>query len=233
MTLTWWHNTNWADGSGDKPKHHGLTKFGVEVVREMNRLGVVIDVSHVSDDTFYDVLKATTKPVIASHSCVRAICKHHRNLSDKMLKALAKNGGVIGINYYLGFLDPEVNRQEEALWKKLDPQIEKFKKKYANDRETFIKKRRELLRAYRKKPPKVPIDRLIDHIDHVVKVAGVDHVGLGSDFDGCSITPEGLDDVSDLPIITEKLLERGYSQKDIEKILGGNLLRVFEAALGK
>jgi len=233
MTLTWWHNTNWADGSGDKPKHHGLTKFGVEVVREMNRLGVVIDVSHVSDDTFYDVLKATTKPVIASHSCVRAICKHHRNLSDKMLKALAKNGGVIGINYYLGFLDPEVNRQEEALWKKLDPQIEKFKKKYANDRETFIKKRRELLRAYRKKPPKVPIDRLIDHIDHVVKVAGVDHVGLGSDFDGCSITPEGLDDVSDLPIITEKLLERGYSQKDIEKILGGNLLRVFEAALGE
>jgi membrane dipeptidase len=233
MTLTWWHNTNWADGSGDKPKHHGLTKFGVEVVREMNRLGMVIDVSHVSDETFFDVLKATTKPVIASHSCVRSICDHHRNLSDKMLKALAKNGGVIGINYYLGFLDPEVNRQEEALWKKLDPQIEKLKKKYANDRETFIKKRRELFRSYRKKPPRVSIDRLIEHIDHVVKVAGVDHVGLGSDFDGCSITPQGLDDISDLPIITEKLLERDYSQKDIEKILGGNLLRVFEAAIGE
>jgi len=233
MTLTWWHNTNWADGSGDKPKHKGLTKFGVEVVREMNRLGMVIDVSHVSDDTFYDVLKVTTKPVIASHSCVRAICDHHRNLSDKMLKALAKNGGVIGINYYLGFLDPEVNRREEALWKKLDPEMEKLKKKYKNDRKTLVKKRRELFRKYRTKPPAVPIDRLIDHIDHVVKVAGVDHVGLGSDFDGCSITPQGLNDVSDLPLITEKLLEKGYSEKNIEKILGGNMLRVFEAAIGE
>lgn len=233
MTLTWWHNTNWADGSGDKPKHKGLTEFGVEVVKEMNRLGMVIDVSHVSDDTFYDVLKVTTKPVMASHSCTRSICKHHRNLSDKMLKALAKNGGVIGINYYLGFLDPEANRREEKLWKVLDPKLEELKKKYKNDPKTLTIKRRELLRKYRKKPPVVPIDRLIEHIDHVVKVAGVDHVGLGSDFDGCSITPQGLDDISDLPIITEKLLERGYSQKDIEKILGGNLLRVFEAAIGE
>ena len=233
MTLTWWNNTNWADGSGDKPVHHGLTDFGKQVVREMNRLGMVIDVSHVSDETFYDVLEVTTKPVIASHSCVRAICNHHRNLSDKMLKALAKNGGVIGINYYLGFLDPEVNRQEEALWKKLDPEIEKLEKKYKDDRKTLVKKRRELFKSYRKKPPKVPIDRLIEHIDHVVKVAGVDHVGLGSDFDGCSITPQGLDDVSDLPLITEKLLEKGYSEKNIEKILGGNLLRVFEAAIGE
>jgi len=233
MTLTWWNNTDWADGSGDKPKHHGLTDFGRQVVREMNRLGMVIDVSHVSDKTFFDVLKVTTRPVIASHSCVRAICDHHRNLSDEMLKALAKNGGVIGINYYLGFLDPEVNRQEEALWKKLDPELEKLEKKYKNDRKTLVQKRRELFRSYRTNPPKVPIDRLIDHIDHVVKVAGVDHVGLGSDFDGCSITPEGLDDVSDLPLITEKLLQRGYSQKDTEKILGGNLLRVFEAAIGE
>jgi membrane dipeptidase len=233
MTLTWWHNTNWAGGSGGKPKNQGLTDFGKKVVREMNRLGMVIDVSHVSDRTFFDVLEVTTKPVIASHSCVRAICDHHRNLSDKMLKALAKNGGVIGINYYLGFLDPEVNRQEQALWKKLDPELEKLEKKYKDDRKTLVQKRRELFRSYRTKPPKVPIDRLIEHIDHVVKVAGVDHVGLGSDFDGCSITPQGLDDTSDLPLITEKLLERGYSQEDIEKILGGNLLRVFEAAIGE
>lgn len=233
MTLTWWHNTNWADGSGDKPQHHGLTEFGKQVVREMNRLSMVIDVSHVSDETFYDVLKVTTKPVMASHSCTRSICNHHRNLSDKMLKALAKNGGVIGINYYLGFLDPEANRREEKLWKVLDPKLEELKKKYKNDPKTLMIKRRELFRKYRKKPPPVPIDRLIDHIDHVVKVAGVDHVGLGSDFDGCSITPEGLDDVSDLPLITEKLLERGYPVKDIEKILGGNLLRVFAAALGE
>jgi membrane dipeptidase len=233
MTLTWWNNTNWADGSGDKPEHHGLTDFGKQVIREMNRLGMLIDVSHVSDETFYDVLKVTTKPVMASHSCTRVLCKHHRNLSDKMLKALAKNGGVIGINYYLGFLDPEVNRQEEKRWKELDPKIDKLKKKYKNDKKTFIEKRRELYRSHRRKPSKVPIDRLIDHIDHAVKVAGVDHVGLGSDFDGCSITPVGLDDVSDLPLITEKLLERGYSEKDLEKILGGNLLRVFAAAIGE
>jgi membrane dipeptidase len=233
MTLTWWNNTNWADGSGDKPKHHGLTEFGKQVVREMNRLGMVIDVSHASDDTFYHVLKVTTKPVIASHSCTRSLCQHHRNLSDKMLKDLAKNGGVIGINYYLSFLDLEANRQEEKLWKELDPKFEKLKKKYKNDKKTFIEKRRELYRSYLKKAPKVPIDRLIEHIDHAVKVAGVDHVGLGSDFDGCSVTPVGLDDVSDLPLITEKLLERGYSEKDIQKILGGNLLRVFEAALGE
>ena len=209
------------------------TESRSNLIRQANRLGMVIDVSHVSDETFYDVLKVTTKPVMASHSCTRALCKHHRNLSDKMLKALAKNGGVIGINYYLGFLDSEVSRQEEKLWKELDPKVEKLKKKYKNDKKAFIEKRRELLRSYRKKPPKVPIDRLIDHIDHAVKVAGVDHVGLGSDFDGCSITPEGLDDVSDLPLITEKLLERGYPEKDIEKILGGNFLRVFEAAIGK
>ena len=233
MTLTWWHNTNWAGGSGGTPKNQGLTEFGKKVVREMNRLGMVIDVSHASDKTFFDVLKVTSKPVIASHSCVRSICDHHRNLSDKMLKALAKNGGVIGINYYLGFLDPEINKQEEALWKKLDPLLEKLKKKHKDDRETYIKKRRELFRKHRTKPPPVPIDRLIEHIDHVVEVAGVDHVGLGSDFDGCSITPQGLDDISDLPLITEKLLEKGYSEKNIEKILGGNLLRVFEAALGE
>ena len=233
MTLTWWNNTSWADGSGDKPEHHGLTDFGKQVVREMNRLGMVVDVSHVSDDTFFDVLEVTTKPVIASHSCVRAICPHHRNLSDQMLKALAKNGGVIGINYYLGFLDPEVNRQEEARWKALEPKLEKLNQKYKNDRKTLLEKRRELYSSYQRKSAKVPIDRLIDHIDHAVKVAGVDHVGLGSDFDGCSITPEGLNDISDLPLITEKLLERGYSQKDIEKILGGNLLRVFEAAIGE
>jgi membrane dipeptidase len=233
MTLTWWNNTNWADGSGDKPEHHGLTEFGKQVVREMNRLGMVIDVSHVSDQTFYDVLKLTTKPVMASHSCARALCHHHRNLSDEMLKALAKNGGVIGINYYLGFLDPQVSLQQENLWKELDPALEKLKQKYKNDRKTLIEKRRELFRSHRQKDPQVPLDRLIDHIDHVVKVAGVDHVGLGSDFDGCSLTPTGLDDVSDLPRITEKLLERGYSQKDIEKILGGNLLRVFAAALGE
>ena len=233
MTLTWWHNTNWAGGSGGKPGNQGLTELGKKVVREMNRLGMVIDVSHASDKTFFDVLEATTKPVIASHSCVRSICDHHRNLSDKMLLALAKNGGMIGINYYLGFLDPEANRREEALWKKLDPEFEKLKKKYKNDPKTLMIKRRELVRKHRTKPPPVPIDRLIDHIDYVVKVAGVDHVGLGSDFDGCSITPEGLDDTSDLPLITEKLLQRGYSQKDIEKILGGNLLRVFEAAIGE
>jgi len=226
MTLTWMKNTNWADGSGDDPEHGGLTPFGEKVVREMNRLGMVIDLSHVSDETFYDALKITNKPVVVSHSCCRSPCDHHRNPTDAMLKALAKNGGVIGINFFSAFLDPEVNKLSTRLWAR----IEKLWQKHEKDPATYQKLKKPLVDEYKKKVPEVPIERLIDHIDHVVDVAGIDHVGLGSDFDGMSLTPRGLDDVSKLPLITEKLLERGYSEEDIAKILGGNLLRVFETA---
>jgi membrane dipeptidase len=229
MTLTWMKNTNWADGSGDKPKHNGLTELGKQIVREMNRLGMLVDISHVSDKTFYDVLEVTSKPVIASHSGCRAICDHYRNLDDDMLRALSKNGGVIGINYFVGFLDNESARLSQALWDKLDILWEKHK----DNREKYLEVRKPLVDEYNKNLPKVPLDRLIEHIDHVVKVAGIDHVGLGSDFDGISITPVGLDDASDLPLITDKLIERGYSEEDIKKILGENMLRVFEAAIGE
>lgn len=232
MTLTWMRHTNWADASGEKPRHGGLTEFGREVVREMNRLGMVIDVSHVADSTFYDVLETTRQPVIASHSCCRALCPHHRNLSDDMLLALKKNGGVIGINYFAGFLDPEASRVVERAWDRLGPVFEKLRNELGEDSEAYRQKRRELVAAYRKEVPLVPLERLIEHIDHAVRVAGVDHVGLGSDFDGISITPVGLDDVSDLPAITAKLAERGYTKEEIAKILGGNLMRVFRRAIG-
>jgi len=233
MTLTWMQHTNWADASGEKPRHGGLTELGREVVREMNRLGMVIDVSHVSDQTFYHVLETTRRPVIASHSCCRALCPHHRNLSDDMLLALKKNGGVIGINFFAGFLDPEASRVVERAWDRLGPVFEKLRNELGEDSEAYRKKRRELVTAYRKEVPPVPLERLIEHIDHAVRVAGVDHVGLGSDFDGISITPVGLDDISDLPAITAKLTERGYTREEIAKILGGNLMRVFREAIGK
>jgi len=235
MTLTWMNNTNWADGSGDEPEHHGLTDLGREVVREMNRLGMVIDVSHVSDETFYHVLETTSRPVVASHSCARAICDHHRNLSDEMLLALKRNGGVIGINYFTGFLDkPTIDRMEQ-IWDGDDPVLTALRERYKKDRSNpeYRRQRRARFKELMRDVPPVTLDTLIDHIDHVVKIAGVAHVGLGSDFDGISSLPVGLRHTGDLPRITEKLVARGYSDQDIEKILGGNLLRVFRAAIGK
>lgn len=227
MTLTWMKNTSWADASGDEPVHGGLTPFGRQVVREMNRLGMVVDVSHVADKTFFDVLEVSRSPVIASHSCVRAICPSHRNLTDDMLRALAKNGGVIGINYFTGFLDAEAKVAFESLWDELEPLWQKYK----DDLPTYRKLRKPIADKYLKGLKPVTIEKLVDHIDHAVKVAGIDHVGLGSDFDGISYPPEGLDDVSRLPALTAALLRRGYSEADIAKILGGNLLRVFRQAI--
>jgi membrane dipeptidase len=193
MTLTHSNTNNWADSSTDARRHNGLTDFGREVVREMNRLGMMVDISHVSDKTFYDVIEVTTAPVIASHSSARAIADHPRNMTDDMLRAVAKNGGAVMVNFFDEFLDP---RKAE-------------KKKYAG-----------------KGPIKTPLSLLIDHIDHIVKVAGIDHVGLGSDFDGGITLPEGLEDISKLPNITFELMQRGYSDADIKKILGENILRV-------
>lgn len=233
MTLTWMNNTNWADGSGDEPAHHGLTDLGREVVREMNRLGMLIDVSHSSQETFRDVLATTSKPVVASHSCARAICDHHRNLGDEQLRALKKNGGVVGINFFTGFLDkPTIDRMEK-IWDGDDPVLTELKERYKDDRSNpeYRQARHARYETLMSDVPPVPLDRLVDHIDHVVKIAGVDHVGLGSDFDGVSALPVGLRHSGDLPRITEKLVARGYSDEEIEKILGGNLARVFRAAL--
>ena len=230
MTLTHFKNNNWADSSTDKPAHDGLTAFGKDVVREMNRLGMMVDISHVADKTFYDVLALTTVPVIASHSSCRAISNHPRNMSDEMLRALAKNGGVIMINYHAAFLSEEFRVAAEKLKGDVVTALSAMSKKCGgNEACSTIEGERFDHEAMAKgQLPKVGWEKIIEHIDHAVKVAGVDHVGLGSDFDGATM-PLGLEDVSKLPRITDALLSKGYSQRDVEKILGGNILRVMES----
>ena len=227
MTLTHGGNTEWADSSTDKPAHNGLTDFGKDVVREMNRLGVVVDVSHVSDKTFYDVLATSSAPVFASHSSCRALCDAPRNMTDDMIRDLAKHGGVIQINYHVGFLSQEFRDAEKAhpeLQKEIDAEI---KKRCGNDESCSSVVGDQIVREYMQsgKLPRVDWTKIVEHIDHAVKVAGIDHVGLGSDFDG-AMMPFGMEDASHLPQITEALLQKGYSDSDIRKILGENTLRL-------
>ena len=188
MTLTWNGRNQIADGAAEARTKGGLTNFGVELVGEMNRIGMVVDVSHISDAGFFDVIETTTKPIIASHSNCRALCNHRRNLTDEMIKALADKGGVMGMNFAPDFID---GRKENAT-----------------------------------------LERLLDHVGHVVKIAGVDHVGLGSDFDGIETTPKGLEDVARMPYLTEGLIKKGYKEDYILKILGENFLRVFSEVIG-
>lgn len=229
LTLTHFLNNNWADSSTDKPKHNGLTAFGKEVVRELNRLGVMVDISHVADKTFYDALAVTKAPVIASHSSCRAICNHRRNMNDDMIRALAKNGGVMMINYEVSFLSEEyraaTNVQDMTVIER------QFEQQCGKNMSCQILLGNRMARQAMTdgKLPKVSWEKIIEHIDHAVKVGGVDHVGLGSDFDGATM-PFGMDDASMMPKITQALLDKGYSERDIEKILGGNLLRVMEQA---
>ena len=217
LTLTHSRNTDWADSSGDQPKHDGLTDFGKEIVRELNRLGVMVDISHVSDKTFWDVLAVSRAPLIASHSSCRALADHPRNMTDEMIKALAAKGGVIHINYHTGFLDDAAAQYD----RRASSRMQQLMATYANDLE---RARAELQREFGPRPT-VSWEKIVEHIDHAVKLVGVDHVGLGSDFDGAEM-PAGMDDVSFLPRITEALLRRGYSESDIRKILGENTLRV-------
>lgn len=225
MTLTHVNTNNWADSSGDEEKHNGLTAFGREVVLEMNRLGMMVDVSHVSDKTFYDVIETSKAPVIASHSSARALCGAKRNMTDDMLRTLAKNGGVVQVNFYPEFLSNDVLHASEARDEKLKPAIAALKAKDPAEGEVFEAGVRKL---YAENPlPPVPYTRIVDHIDHMVKIAGIDHVGIGSDFDGISIVPVGMEDVSKLPAIPAELRRRGYSEADIRKIMGENFMRVF------
>ncbi|HYJ95525.1 MAG TPA: dipeptidase [Vicinamibacterales bacterium] len=227
MTLTHSRNTTWADSSGDMAAHNGLTPFGKDVVRELNRLGVMVDVSHVSDKTFYDTLEVTTAPVIASHSSCRAISNSPRNMTDDMLRALAKNGGVIMINYNAGFISEAFRTAQPPAG--VQAQLDGAAKQCGEDEACLIL---DWSRIYHeamsnRQMPAVTWVEIVDHIEHAVKVAGIDHVGLGSDFDG-AIMPLGMEDASKLPKITGELLKRGYSERDVTKILGGNLLRVME-----
>ena len=229
MTLTWNNTNNWADANRPPKKHNGLSAFGKEVVREMNRLGMLVDISHVSDDTMNDVLDVSTAPVIASHSSARALSNVPRNIPDDVLKRIAKNGGVVQVNFYSVFVDEKtVAPQSAERDKRLKSQQDAIDQKYKDDPERRAEES-DKLEAANPLPP-LPISKLIDHIDHIVKVAGVDHVGIGADFDGANDMPEGAQDVSMLPNITYELLKRGYSERDIRKILGENLLRAMAEA---
>ncbi len=234
MTLTWSNTNEWADSSGDitDPKiehHNGLTDFGKQVVLEMNRLGMMVDISHVADKTFYDVVAVSRAPVIASHSCARALSDHPRNMTDDMLRAVTKNNGVVMVNFYSAFIDETYRKAADAQKKDRDATVNAFvAERKAQGKPVSYAEYDRVQRVWAAKIPRPPFKSLVDQFDHIAKVAGVDHVGLGSDFDGVSgATPEGIDSAADLPKITQALLDRGYSTVDIQKILGDNLLRVF------
>jgi membrane dipeptidase len=231
MTLTHFYNDEWADSSTAKPEHNGLTDFGKEVVREMNRQGILVDISHVSDKTFYDALAVSKAPLIASHSSCRALCNHVRDMTDDMIKALAAKGGVIQINYERSFIDQAYKDASEKVSGDVVAMFDTLKKECGGDDSCITKKLDEQQKKLTAegKLPHVSWERIVDHIDHAVKLVGADHVGLGSDFDGATM-PEGMEDCSKLPKITEALLRKGYSEEDIRKILGGNTLRVMEQA---
>ncbi len=224
MTLTHASTIDWADAATDEERHGGLTAFGEQVVREMNRLGMLVDISHVSAETMRDVLRVTEAPVIASHSCARAIADHPRNVPNDVLRMLASNGGVIMVNFYSGFVVPEAAPIVEDMFEVQ----RRLRAEHPGDDAAFERAWSEWQAA--NPIPRGGVGHVVDHIDHIVQVAGVDHVGLGSDYDGVTQLPEGLEDVSKFPAITEELLRRGYSDGDILKILGANALRALEAA---
>lgn len=232
MTLTWNNSTPWATSAFDETftkdlQHKGLTDFGRQVVQRMNALGMMVDISHVGKQTFWDVINTTTKPVIASHSSVYNICPHQRNLKDDQIKAIAKNGGVIQVNFYSGFLDSTYTRKKDIFFVKHKSESDSLSKSGMSENmvENYMfSKYRNEVQALRP-----PFSLLMQHIEYIINLVGVDYVGLGSDFDGIESSPLQLDDVTSYPLITKALVEKGYSEKDIDKILGGNLLRVLKA----
>jgi membrane dipeptidase len=229
MTLNHFRNNNWVDSSTDRPRHGGLTDFGRQVVREMNRLGMIVDVSHVSDKALYDTLEVTTRPVIASHSSCRALSDVPRNMSDDMIRALARNGGVIAINFGPGFLNAKDAAATKAKIGKLAATEPNLTGRALDEFAAA-----DYVREFgRMDPAAATLEDAVAHIDHAVKVAGIDHVGIGSDWDGIDSVPAGLEDVSKMPALTAALLRRGYSEGDVRKILGENLLRVLEEVTGR
>jgi membrane dipeptidase len=232
MTITWNNSTNWATSALDETTkanelaQKGLTNFGKQVIQKMNALGMLVDLSHVGEQTFWDAIQTSTKPVLVSHSCVYTLCPFRRNLKDDQIIAVGKNGGVIHLNFYSGFLDSTFEKRSVAFTalhkNEMDSLLKQNPEPYFMQEYLFSKYPNEV------KDLRPPLRLLLDHIDYIVKLIGVDHVGLGSDFDGVNSLPQQLDDVTCFPLITKGLLQRGYSKKDIKKILGGNLLRILE-----
>lgn len=232
MTLTWNNSTSWATSAADEITkkdslpHKGLTDFGKQVVKRMNELGMMIDVSHNGEQTFWDAIAISSKPIIASHSCAWSLCPHRRNLKDDQIKAIGKNGGVIFLNFYSGFIDSTYEMKINNFLAGHKAEVDSLvQQKVQPDYASMIVAERYKKEVLAFRPP---LSALLDHLDHIVKLIGVDHVGLGSDFDGIEAPPRELRGVEDFPLITKALLERGYSKKDISKILGGNFLRVFK-----
>lgn len=241
MTITWNNSTNWATSAADETaslnpsqggtldpnRKKGLTSFGEQVIKRMNELGMMVDVSHVGEQTFWDITKITSKPIIASHSCVWNLCPHRRNLKDEQIKAIAQSGGVIFLNFYAGFIDSTYERKRDAFLKQHQSEVDELIKQGKQKDYALMMvgdKYKNEINAMR---PSLSV--LLDHLDYIVKLVGVDHVGMGSDFDGIEAPPLELNGVEDFPLITKALLERGYRKKDIRKILGGNFIRVFAA----
>src|ERR1700761_3657717 len=237
LTLTWNNSTSWATSARDEThhrdslKHLGLTDYGKQIVHHLNDLGVMVDVSHVGEQTFYDVIATSTKPVIASHSCAYSLDPSRRNMKDNQLKALAKNGGVVCVNFYSGFVDSTYTPKVAAFLHQHKAELDSLTKVYHDGDLANIR----LNAIYKTESDKIrpPLSLLIKHIDYIAKLIGVDHVSIGSDFDGAESYPLGLDSVADYPKVTAELLKLGYSEKDIDKILGGNVLRVIKANTGK
>ena len=232
LTLTWNNSTPWASSAAEetsgkvKPANAGLNELGKKVVQRLNELGVLVDLSHVGEKTFFDAIKTTKKPVLVSHSCVYALNPVARNLKDEQIKAIGKNGGVISLNFYSGFLDSAFDAKQKRFFAKYSDELKTLGNKYgrSNAIDTLIARHREDADATRP-----PIELLVDHIDYIVKLIGVDHVGLGADFDGAESFPLGIDGVADYPKVTAALVKRGYKKAEIEKILGGNFVRLLKA----
>lgn len=233
MSPAWSVSTSWAGSSGDEiGKTRGLNDFGKQVIREMNRLGMMVDVSHLSDKAFWDIVNTSTKPVIATHSGCRAITNVPRNLTDDMIQALAKTGGVVNVIFYPEHVEPGYSEKKKKVDAEIAPQVQRASEAERGD-VAHKKIARDRVRAeeYLKRLPPVSVSRIVDHIDHIVKLVGIDHVGIGSDFDGVQVVPADLSSVADLPNLTNELIKRGYSESDIDKILGGNMLRVMEEVI--
>lgn len=233
LTLTWNNSTSWATSAADETTHKdsterkGLTDFGRQVVKRMNELGILVDLSHAGEQTFWDAINTSSKPVIASHSCVYKLCPHRRNLKDDQIKAISKSGGVIHLNFYAGFLDSTYIRKAQAFQLIHKTEIDSLVKQGIQPDYAIMMVAENYPSELGKMLP--PVSLLIDHLDYIVKLVGVDHVGIGSDFDGIEAPPKELKGVQDFPLITKALMERGYSKKDIKKILGGNFIRVLKA----